>query len=344
MTHVSRRLFGATLTAALALIAMGGGLSIPAHAQTALTQITTSAAVSQTDKILYLSSTTGISGTGSLNQPQTMIYIDRELMTVLSVSGNTVTVMRGQGGTNAKAHISGAQVWAGPPSAFANSDPSGACTATAQPYTPTINTDTGRLWVCGAQGQWARGTDGAFFVPAENCIGTVTGTAGSGNNTLVVDGSVLAWKLSSTNASASNATFVCTFTPPPTRTTGGRGAVLTDITFLYSPQTTTATGIAGATFKYYQPPAAGVSETASSATLVATGGTLAYTPALASANLTAVSAGQYYSQAIVLGTPEPLTNDLRSYMLTFTVQQSASAAQIVTTPGFWVHYIRPLTD
>lgn len=180
-------------------------------------------------------------------------------------------------------------------------------------------------------------TDGYFVVPPAACFGATTGTAGAGNDTIVLDGSVPALKVSATNASGSHEVFTCVITVP-SRLTAGKGVTITDITYLYSVQTTTATSMVASTLNTFTAPAAGASETASSATLVAAGGSLTQTPVVASANLTSVSAGQYYSEKVALGTPFTVTTDLQPLVFTFEIDQSASAAQIVTTPGLVVHY------
>lgn len=180
--------------------------------------------------------------------------------------------------------------------------------------------------------------DGIFFVPPQDCSAAVSGTAGAGNNTIIIDGSVPALKASSTNAGASNATFTCNFQPPVSRLTSGKAIVITDITYLYSVQTTTATSMVASTFKSFTAPAAGAGESASSATLVDQCNTCVQTPAVASANLTSVSAGQYYSEKVAPGTAVTVGTDLQSFVFTFQINQSASAAQIITTPGLIVHY------
>lgn len=181
--------------------------------------------------------------------------------------------------------------------------------------------------------------DGYFIVGPSSCFAAVSGTAGAGNNTVVIDGSVPALKASSTNAGASNATFTCNI-QLPTRLTSGKGATIQDVTYLYSVQTTTATSMVASTLTSFTAPAPGTGETASSATLVAFGGTLAQTPVVGSANLTSVSAGQYYSEKVALGTPAVLAN-FQSLVFTFQINQTAAAAQIVTTPGLIVHYSIP---
>src|SRR6202161_2234110 len=143
-----------------------------AQGGTALTYTTTSAIVTAGSSSFQLASVTGISGFGrGINSPTggtvandniTDIYIDRELMQVISVNttAKTVFVLRGQGGSQAAAHASGANVIIGPPSAFLDYDPEGYCAAiTGVPginqqygnppqYTPWINQRTSNQWIC----------------------------------------------------------------------------------------------------------------------------------------------------------------------------------------------------
>ena len=253
-------------------------------------------------------------------------------------------------------------------SPFVNSAPKGGsgspCTATNSFYLPIIvvgsvgnNQQNGGVWNCfssaGVQatttGLWYQTndvedgvalTDFEIFVPASGiCIGSIgTGSAGTGNNTTILDGSVPALKIDST-ASAATVQANCNLTAAMRNLTG-KGITLTSIGVVYGVQTTTATSMATPTISYFQAPVASTSEMASSATLVTTtslvGGTLTMTPAVASANLTAVSAGQYYTENIALGTPIQMNTDLRTYVLTFAILQSASAIQIMTVPGIWL--------
>lgn len=188
--------------------------------------------------------------------------------------------------------------------------------------------------------------DGSFYVDAaSSCItsastGSNTGTTTGNDGKVVIDGNTPALVGQRSNASGSHIIFYCQFVLPPNRVTSGKGATIRDITFYYSVQTTTATSQVTPTLNTFTAPAAGASETASAAALVAFGGTLAITPVIGSANLTAVSAGQYYSSKIALGTPAVLA-DGQVAVLTFEIDQSASAAQIVSTPGFSVHYSIP---
>jgi hypothetical protein len=175
-----------------------------AQTGTALSYTTTSAIVNQGSTSFKVASLTGITGFGAINNAvggttsgnanTTDIYIDRELMQVVSVNTTalTVQVLRGQGGSQASAHASGAMVLAGPPAAFLNFDPEGYCggaTGTGvgptnpPQYTPTINQRTGmqflcssvtKTWVPGFGNPGSSGTVISLTTLVADAAGTVT--------------------------------------------------------------------------------------------------------------------------------------------------------------------------
>lgn len=119
-------------------------LTVPiyAHAQTALTSTTLAAAATATATTVSVASATGISAGGRL-------FVDREFMAVVSVSGTTITVRRGIGGTVAAAHPNASLVYAGAPARFYTSVPkSSTCVRTAELYLPRVIPLTGEVWDC----------------------------------------------------------------------------------------------------------------------------------------------------------------------------------------------------
>lgn len=114
-----------------------------------LTQTTLSAAITAKTNIIPLTSVTGISA-GSLNTGTvgTRLYVVDpgqllgEVMDVVSVSGNNVTVTRAPG--QSVAHISGAMVLAGQPNQFQSYNPTG---STNGPDTPWVNVLSGEQWL-----------------------------------------------------------------------------------------------------------------------------------------------------------------------------------------------------
>jgi hypothetical protein len=147
---------------------------------TALTQTTTVGITAANSTFVQLTSVTGITGFGANNNSvggtvsgngNTIdIYIDRELMQVVSVNANSKSaqVIRGVGGSQASAHQAGAIVWAGPAgSAFFNYDPEGYCLGAVNTgvspsnpptFTPWINQRTSAQWICSTvSGTWTPG-------------------------------------------------------------------------------------------------------------------------------------------------------------------------------------------
>ncbi len=145
------------------------GLAVSASAQTTLTSTTLASAMSTTNgTIANLASTTGVTSAGT---GATLIYllVDREMMAVrnatVPATSGPVQVIRGQSGTRAASHISGATVWVLPPAAIQPYIPSGQCTRTSLPYVPVVvigaglSSDTGSLWDClgvTTAGQWVQ--------------------------------------------------------------------------------------------------------------------------------------------------------------------------------------------
>ena len=142
-----------------------------AQVGTNLTSTTLTANVGAGVQSFQLASVTGISGFGpGINSPTggttangniTDLYIDRELMQVVSVNttAKTVSVLRGQGGSQASAHAANVVVIIGTPSAFIDYDPEGYCGTITGPAVnqlyntppstnPWINQRTSNQWIC----------------------------------------------------------------------------------------------------------------------------------------------------------------------------------------------------
>jgi hypothetical protein len=123
-------------------------------AQNTLTETTLAAAVDDSSNIIQVASATGI--TTSPNTTATMLFVDRELITVLAVNGTEVTVARGANGTPAAGHASGAVVLAGNPKFFIDHDPQG--TTSNALVTPLVNTSNGQQWLLSSvTGTWVPG-------------------------------------------------------------------------------------------------------------------------------------------------------------------------------------------
>lgn len=172
-----------TLLSGVVLLLSLAGFS---YGQTILTQTTLSAAVSSGSAgTVVVSSATGFSvGT-------TALYVDNEYMLVQGVNSTTISVIRGQGGSRATTHASGALVFVGPRIAFGSSpsaaNPSGSCTRGNIQYLPYINVASGVISDC-VGGNWVQGVrtastpfrvnspePGATAYTSINTNGTTTG-------------------------------------------------------------------------------------------------------------------------------------------------------------------------
>jgi hypothetical protein len=108
----------------------------------ALNSTTLSAPLLPTDRRVRLASISGV-------RKDDLLYIGRELMTVLDASVNPLSVARGANGTNAVSHVNGQTVYSGTANQFHNYDPSGV-PLKVPIADPWINVRDGRVWV--AQG------------------------------------------------------------------------------------------------------------------------------------------------------------------------------------------------
>lgn len=90
----------------------------------------------------------------------TYAYIDKELVAVKAVSSTTIGIIRGQGGTNASPHVSGALVWSATPNYFfarpPNEDKGGSCTRANEIVLPYVNVNSGVVSDC-LGGTWVNG-------------------------------------------------------------------------------------------------------------------------------------------------------------------------------------------
>lgn len=113
------------------------GLGTPVAAQTVLTSTTLAASVTDTStRAIALTSASGFSAGGAT--AQTYVLVDREIMLITGVSGTTLSVIRGYGGTRASAHLSGATATFVPQAATIAYVPAGYCVATAYAYAPLV--------------------------------------------------------------------------------------------------------------------------------------------------------------------------------------------------------------
>jgi hypothetical protein len=177
-------------------------------AQTSLTQTTLAAAIqcgpscansgvgsgTSYQTTVNLTSATGVSVAVN-GQPVTFIYVDQELMGVMTLlTGQTTvySVLRAQQGTKLSAHVSGAMVLIETVSpqfggyqgsgGFQQTDPpnGGACTATNTNATPWINIITGYQWLCSSiTGTWVSGFNNPFAGDFSGQTATVAAATGA---------------------------------------------------------------------------------------------------------------------------------------------------------------------
>jgi hypothetical protein len=293
-----------------------------------------------------------------------ILFVDREAAQV-EAAGSSATcfiVKRGQQGTSANySHAITSQVWVGAPAtgngdpsrpftgAFVATAPSGACNAAAQFTLPVIvtgvlgNGTPGGVFTCLAS-RWVALADGTFYVPPGQC--SAVPTTLTVTNTYVPIPATTAPGLVDlnivTNAAAGTATLVCNIYVP-NNVVATRGAVITKVVAFIGSQTVAPTSLGTATFVkvIFPAPIAG-SETASSVTTVAAGGTLT---TVAPSNITSVTtAGAYLSVQTTLGTPADLSPDLTLYQYTLPLVQSAASAMTINTPGLLVYYSAPVNS
>jgi len=136
-----------------------------------LATTTLGAALTATATTVTLASTSTMSGKGQGGQYDTVLYVDKEFMRVVSVVDSThVTVLRAQGigyGGRPMAHLNASIVYfaitnsAGVASSFFNNNSgpevSGTCTASALTVLPNVYLFTGHKYTCmGTTGQWVQ--------------------------------------------------------------------------------------------------------------------------------------------------------------------------------------------
>lgn len=338
------------------------------YAQATTTQTTTSAAQSkQTSgasvQQLQVASATGIT-------VGTELYIDKEAELVIgTMPGSTTTfiVQRGFDQTRSAAHANGAIVYAGPTagvtgSPFIQSDPEfGTCVSTSLLYTVYINEATGNLWQCSGS-TWLNVVDSFDWIGPGNCYYTtsggtfaaqtnvgVTGTTGLGLVSSAAGvASLPVLEVSTTNSGTATNTISCTI-PVPSRANVARGVYVVDATFAYGVYQNTAGTQAAvlasgtmngqAVFTTVTLPAAAASETGSTVAPVRWDtGTLTITPVVASANVTSLTVGQFYTMKFTPATALAMTSDLTSYQVNLSILCAATTATSIATPGVLVHY------
>ncbi len=301
--------------------------------QTSTTNTTLSSAINSSQTSVTVASATGI--VASSVGADFLIAVNKEIMKVTAVSGTLLTVQRGAKGTGSSAHVANAVAWAGPPSVFWQTDPvrGSTCTAANQPYLPIVSLSSGTVWTCTNAATW--GQDIVDYVPPTQC--TTAPTTSTVTNTYPQIGASNIFVLNATtNSAAGTTTLVCNIMLP-TRVGTANGLVLQDITLFVGSQTTAPTSLGTATLGSITFPAAATTETASTVTPVAVGGTVTTTSPTAITTVT--TAGAFLTIKHTFASAVRLSTDRQILQYTMPFLQSAAAVMTINTPGLLVHYV-----
>lgn len=341
-----------TVTRVLAFVALATVLAF-GQATTPSTTLSSALTATVQPTTVCLASTTNITyGNGVYGG----LYVDLEYMAITSApANNCVTVARGQQGTIPQAHASGQTVWIdayqsqGLDSGFrfgGTQPPYGPCTPSTTGSLPRIHVglqDAYAITDCPSSTEFGTSvwTPYAFertaFIGPGNCAWSTTGTANGTNGLTIVGASnVPVNQVSVSNAAASANTLNCWISGDTFQPLLNKGVTITSYDVLYGVQTTTLTSINGAAVGTIAFPAPAATETASTVAPVSAGGSLTQTSS--SGNMAATTAGAFKTARVSLGTPLNLSTDRQLVMFTLVFNQSASAAQVVNTPGMLVHY------
>jgi hypothetical protein len=335
-----------------------------AFGQAATPSTTLCANVLLTATSVCLSSTTNVVN-------QTGLYIDGEYM-VANISANQtlaatnayVPVTRGNryAGTGPAPHNNAQTVWlALTPSlstvpgdnGFEQGSPQvfnfyGPCTRGNYAYMPRIIPGRFLIRDCSAAtGLWTDYLqERTVFIGPGNCNWTTTGTyaaqvavATGGPNiqglTVLGASNIPVNQISVTNAGASVNTLNCYFSLSTFQPLLNKGITVTSADLIYGVQTTALTSISGGAFATITFPT-GASQTASTVTPVAVGGTP--TQSSTTGNLGTTTAGAFRTSTLTPVTPINLNTNEQLLMISEAFNQSASAAEVLNTPGILVHY------
>lgn len=146
------------------LLLIGG--ATPVLAQRVLTSTTLSSALSDSAATSMVVTSNSGFAVGDAPVGPKLALIDREIVAVSAVNATIIRIARGQNGSRAATHLSGATVWVGPPAAFYSFVPSGQCQRTLTPSVPYIvggvlggGSEAGTIWDClglTTAGQWVQ--------------------------------------------------------------------------------------------------------------------------------------------------------------------------------------------
>lgn len=179
--------------------------------------------------------------------------------------------------------------------------------------------------------------DGYFIVTPGACAVKASASAGATNSTLVAVGASFTPAIEGNTTAAATQTVSCLINVP-TRLTVGKGITIQNVVLEYGVVTTAFTSTTAPILSTITFPASGTSETPSTITPVAAPGTLTVLPVIGSANLTAQTAGAFYTEKVTLNTPLSVNTDLVNVLFQQGFVQSAGATSLLDVTGLIVHY------
>lgn len=342
-----------SLCAVLAFLAIA-----PAQAQTATPSTTLCAAVAVSDKTICIASTTNV-------VKQTGIYVDLEYMQVLATPTGTtnvyVSVARGLNTTVVGTHANSQTAWlALTPdksvvpgangfafgAAFTDYGP---CVRANHTYLPHIWPARAEIIDCDATTlRWAPYNQTfTLAISASECAWSTTGTwdaqqaVATGGPFLLGPTAIGASlmpvnQVKTTSAAASVNTLTCIIPINTYQPLLNKGITVKYADVIYGVATTTLTSISGGAFSTITVPAPGATQTASTVTPVAVGGSV--TTSSTTSNMAATTAGAFRTSRLTPATPINLTTDQQFLIVSENFNQSASAAQVVNALGVLLHY------
>lgn len=134
--------------------------------QYSLSNTTLNGAIDNAQTTLVLTSASASAGS-SFGAPAAgqCLFVDNELMRIVSIASTTATVTRARGVPTASAHATLAVIFTGACGAFKAVDPpalgnNAVCSAQPRPW---INTNNGNVWFCNTSTNVWRGTNFATF-------------------------------------------------------------------------------------------------------------------------------------------------------------------------------------
>lgn len=179
--------------------------------------------------------------------------------------------------------------------------------------------------------------DGYFIVPPGSCAVKASASAGATNSTLVAVGANFTPAIEGNTTAAATQTVSC-LGSVPTRLTSGKGITIQNVVLQYGVVTTAFTSTTAPVVGTITFPAPGVGETPSVIAPVAAGGSLTVLPVIGSANLTAQTAGAFFSEKVTFGTPIVVNTDLVSLFFQQGFVQGGAATSLLDVTGLIVHY------